>query len=196
MNQPPENHVAEVLIQREIEKLDEMNKKQEQRIRNLETKSIQVINLYFVFQGVILLVLSSSSSTSSASVATSSLKCHNWWIPFSLSLLATTLNLFAVFDNMSKILKSREELDQAVADLSIMRLYGMNRDQVSQVLPGTPLNQPRVGASLRRQVSEVVRPKTGSVRRWKRRLRACLFIGLFVGFSGVVMYGCYTIPCH
>ena len=132
MNQSIGNNLPEDQIQREIEKLEKNNKKQEQRVRNLETKSLQVLNLYFVFQGVILTSVSNSSS----------LRCHNWWIPFSLSLLAATLNLYALVDNVSKILKSKEEIDQAKADLGLVRLYRMTKAQISQVLPGTRLNQP------------------------------------------------------
>ena len=80
---------------------------------------------YFVFQGVVF------TSTSSAFKL-----CHSCWIPLSLSLLAATLNLFAIIDNAPKILNSREELDQNKADLALMRLHGMTRAQIiSQVLP-------------------------------------------------------------
>ena len=79
----------------ERDKLDETNIKQEERIQNLETKTIQL------------------TSTTPAS----SLKCHYWWIPFVLSVLAALLKLFAFTGAISKVLKSKEEFDQNLADL-------------------------------------------------------------------------------
>ncbi|KAG8375047.1 hypothetical protein BUALT_Bualt10G0059100 [Buddleja alternifolia] len=89
---------------------------------------------------------------------------------------------------MSKVVESREELDQSLSDVAFMRMYQMTRTQLNQVLPGTPL--------MNNQGGEIVRPKAGAVRMWRRRLVVYLSVGLFVGFSGVVMYGCYRILCR
>lgn len=173
MDQNQLRSVSDDPIQREIEKLDETNKKQEWRIQILEAKAVQNINLYFVFQAVIL----ASSSTAN---------CHNWWIPAILSVLTATYNLFTFCASMNKVVKSREELDQNTVDLAFMKVYQMTKAQINQVLPGTPLNHQR---------GEIVRPMPSSARRWRRRLLVCFSVGLFIGFSSVVMYGCYTRSC-
>ncbi|KAL8543546.1 hypothetical protein ACS0TY_004197 [Phlomoides rotata] len=174
MNQSRGNG-AEDRILRET---DETNKKQEHRIRNLETKVVQNVNLYFIFQAVIL------TSTTTTTAATS---CRNWWIPFTLSLLAAIINLLSFWADMSKILKSREELDQNLSDFAFIKVYQMTIEELNRVLPGTPLNH---------EGGEIVRPKADSVSRWKRRLVAYFSVGVFVGFSAVIMYGCYRILCH
>lgn len=41
------------MTRREIDDMKEIIKRQEERIHNLETKALQLINLYFAFQGVL-----------------------------------------------------------------------------------------------------------------------------------------------
>lgn len=174
-NHSSQTNFPEEILKIETEKQEERIKKTEERIKKLETKSIQTLNLYFIFQAIIL------TSTTTKSPA---LNCNKWWVPFSLSLLASVLNLFALLGILSNTWRAREKLDQHRADLELMKLYRFTRAQVSQVLPGNPLNQ------------EISRPKPDSIARWKRHLMGFLCVGLFVGFSGVVMYGCYSIMCH
>jgi hypothetical protein len=66
-----------------LEKLEDIIKKQEEEIQKLETKAIQLINLYFVFQGV---VLSSISSVTPV-------KCHNCWEKQQYTKLPLCVNL-------------------------------------------------------------------------------------------------------
>ncbi|KAH6761008.1 hypothetical protein C2S51_017957 [Perilla frutescens var. frutescens] len=178
MNRSEGDSYSGDLVQREIDRLDERNKKQEHRIRNLETKAVQNVNLYFIFQAVILASTTLASSNS----------CHNWWIPVALSLLAAITNFLSFSSDMSKILKSREELDQNLSDLAFTKLYQLTRDELNQVLPGAPFNH---------QGGEIVRPKGGSLKKkWKRHLVVYLSIALFAAFTSVVMYGCHRILCH
>ncbi|XAR70234.1 hypothetical protein NMG60_11027022 [Bertholletia excelsa] len=158
MDQTQGKDFAEDSIRREIERLEATNKKEEQRVRNLETKSIQAVNLYFIFQSVIL-----------AATSTTSLKCRHWWIPFSLSLLAFTLNLVSFLTHASKSLKARENLDRYRADLAVMKTRRISRSQLGEVPSGTTLNQTDTNRT---------RIRVGGGRG-----------------GGVVMYGCYALLC-
>lgn len=100
--------------EREMERLDESIKRQEQRIRKQEAKAVQNLNLYFIFQAIIL---------GSSSLANSGSSCHNWWIPIALSLLAAVANLVSLWAETSTILKWREELDQNTSDLAFMKVH-------------------------------------------------------------------------
>lgn len=172
------NDLREDPIQKEIEKLDAANRKQEERVRNLETRAIQNVNLYFVFQAVIL------ASTTMASAP----NCRRqWWIQFVVSLLAAIPNFFNFWTSMFNALKEREELDQNLVDAEFIELNRMTRAEINKVLPGDVINQVGNG---------IVRPKASSAKRWKRRLQVYSFMGLFVGFTAVIMSGCYTILCH
>ncbi|KAL0015910.1 hypothetical protein SO802_002979 [Lithocarpus litseifolius] len=164
--------------QSEIEKLIQINEKQEKRIQALEAKAFQLTNLYFVFQGVIL----------STSASARSIKCHHWWIPFVLSLLAAILNLFAFYFTIEKILSCREHFDQNSVDLDVLRSnQGVTMAEVVQVPPGEPLN--REGVELFR------RARPDQCKKWWRRVLAYASIGLSLGFSGVVLYGCHALLC-
>ncbi|KAL3499281.1 hypothetical protein ACH5RR_038374 [Cinchona calisaya] len=173
------NNIPEDPIQREIDQLDESNKKKEQTIRKLETRTAQTVNLYFIFQAVILASITSSTS----------LSCHHWWLPFTISLLAAVLNFFAFVCTAFKVLKSREELDQDTLDLSFIKLYRITRAQVNQVLPGTEV--------AKQGNDEVIcRPKVGLFQKCKRSFLVYSSLALFVGFSLVIMYACHILLCH
>ncbi|GER33027.1 protein kinase C-like zinc finger protein [Striga asiatica] len=163
--------------QREIDKLVSANKLQEHNIRDQEIKAIHNVNLYFIFQAVIL------GSITASSTAT----CRQWWVPFSLSLMAALTNLLGLCGAISRVLKSRDELDQSLSDVGFMKLYPITKEQLAQVMPGSPLSH---------EGKEIVRPKICGLRRWTRLFVAYLLIGLFVGFSGVVMYGCRMMLCN
>lgn len=174
------------LIQREIGQLDESIREQEQRIRKLETRAAQNVNLYFIFQAVILMSIATASS----------LTCHHWWLPFILSLLAAVLNFFAFSRTMLTVLNLREELDQDSLDLAFIKLYRITRAQVKQVLPGTLFHRFQDVSQVAKAGTEIIRPKPGPFHEWRRRLLICSPITLFVVFSGLVMYGCYVLLCH
>lgn len=155
-----ENSIEATLIQN----LDEINRRQEDRIHNLETKAIQLANLYFVFQGVILSAVFSPAS---------SLRCRQWWIPFSLSLLAAALNLFAFAATVLAYLRCAEALDQNMEDLA------------------------SASAAVRVLDSPTIRrtTKPDRFRRARRRVFAVLGVAIFVGFSGIVLFGCRVLLC-
>ena len=124
-NHSSQTNFPEEIMKIETEKQEERIKKTEERIKKLETKSIQTLNLYFIFQAIIL----TSTTTKSPS-----LNCNKWWVPFSLSLLASVLNLFALLGILSNTWRAREKLDQHKAYLELIKVYRFTRAQVSQVL--------------------------------------------------------------
>lgn len=160
----------------EEEKLIKINEKQENRIHALEAKALQLTNLYFVFQGVIL----------STSASARSIKCHHWWIPFVLSLLAAILNLFAFYFTIKKILRCRKHFDQNLVDIDLLRSNkGVTIADVAQVQPGEQLT---------REV-ELRRNRPDQCKQWWRGVLAYASVGLSLGFSGVVLYGCHALLC-
>ncbi|PON97730.1 hypothetical protein TorRG33x02_063200, partial [Trema orientale] len=129
---------SESSTEKEIEELKEINKKQEKRISNLESKALQDMNRYFVVQGVIL-----------SSISASTFKCENWWIPFVLSLLTGFLNSVNLYRNTDEFLKCSEELDQNMADLNskkrIMKSTNIQSQKHDQRMPNN--GQPTTGIS-------------------------------------------------
>jgi hypothetical protein len=230
--------MAAVKSQSVLEKLESINKKQEEQIQNLETKAIQLTNLYFVFQGVVL------SSISSASPV----KCNHWWIPFCLSLIAALLNFISIFSTIHYFLKCSEELDQNYEDVHEMilrqrrttgdggcqandhvQLQSCRRDHqesVTQRMLDTRAhaNDHVQLQSYRRDHQESVtqrmldtrahandhvqlqssrseqegdrnRPKPDPVKQRKRRVLCYAAMGLLLGFSCIILYGCRALLC-
>ena len=150
-------------VQKDVKELEEINKKQEERIRNLETKALQLTNLYFVFQGVIL-----------STIATKSLNCHRSWIPFVLSLIAAILNTAALCHTIWVFVKCSEQHDQNLEDLMVMVQKKLTRAEFKQ---------------------QKVRQKPDPIAQFIRRAFSIISVALFVGFSSVILYGCFAILC-
>ncbi|PON47942.1 hypothetical protein TorRG33x02_321770 [Trema orientale] len=152
-------------VQKDVKELQEINTKQEARIHNLETKALQLTNLYFVFQGVIL-----------STIATKSLLCDRSWIPFVLSLLAAILNTAALCHTILVFVKCSEELDQNLEDLRVMKEEQLTRAELEKQQPA-------------------VRQRPDPVAQIVRRGFSIFSIALFVGFSVVILFGCFAILC-
>nr|POE97346.1 hypothetical protein CFP56_49476 [Quercus suber] len=58
---------------------------------------------------------------------------------------------------------------------------------VEQVPPGKPL---------KREGVELCRDRPDQCKKWWRRVLAYASIGLSLGFSGVVLYGCHALLCQ
>jgi hypothetical protein len=189
--------MAAVKSQSVLEKLESINKKQEEQIQNLETKAIQLTNLYFVFQGVVL------SSISSASPV----KCNHWWIPFCLSLIAALLNFISIFSTIHYFLKCSEELDQNYEDVNEMRLRwrmtnGDGGFQANDVHVGSSRRdhqegdtRPMLGTSAHQEGDRPNRPNPDPVKQMKRRVLCYAAMGLLLGFSCIILYGCRALLC-
>ncbi|PON43870.1 hypothetical protein PanWU01x14_270790 [Parasponia andersonii] len=152
-------------VQKDVKELQEINTKQEARIHNLETKALQLTNLYFMFQGVIL-----------STVTNKSLSCGHSWIPFVLSLLAAILNTAALCHTILVFVKCSEELDQNLEDLRVMKEGQLTRAELEEQQPA-------------------VRQRPDPVAQIIRRGFSIFSIALFVGFSIVILVACFAIRC-
>ncbi|PON43871.1 hypothetical protein PanWU01x14_270800 [Parasponia andersonii] len=158
--------------EKEVEELKEINKKQEKRISNLESKALQDMNRYFVVQGVIL-----------SSISASTFKCQNWWIPFVLSLLTGFLNSVNLYRNTDEFLKCSEELDQNMADLNSKK-----RIIKSTNIQGMPNNgQATTGISQDQKADSHVQRK-----RW---LFSYLNFIVCTATTIFICVSCYLIKC-
>jgi len=172
-------------VQTDIEKQEDSIKKQEERIQSTETKALQLINLYFVFQGVILTSISSDSPV----------KCHNWWIPFCLSLIGALLNLVSVLGTISNFLKYSEELDIINEELQVMRDRKMTGAAGNAVVPVNSSSHQENDAQLTSLIEGATQPKPDTYKQRKRYVLCYAGMGLLLGFSCIILYGCRTLLC-
>ena len=140
---PATNDNRETALKKDWDEVEEINKKQEERIHKLETKALQLTNLYFVFQGVIL-----------STIATKKLDCERSWIPFVLSLLAALINTAALCHAIYCFVKCSEELDQNREDLRTIKERRLTRAQMADLQVERPRPDPiarrfrRVGSAV------------------------------------------------
>lgn len=152
-------------VQKDVKELQEINKQQEERIHKLETKALQLTNLYFVFQGVIL-----------TTISTKSIRCDISWIPFVLSLLAAILNTTALCHTIWVFLKCSEEHDQNLEDLRVMNEMKLTRAEFQEQQRDPRPNPDRIAQNILRVFSIII-------------------VILFFGFSAVILIGCFAVRC-
>lgn len=92
-------------LEKKIEELKTIIGQQDGRLNHLQSSAFQLANFYFVFQGVILTVISNGSSA---------LRHSDIWIPFVLSILAAILNLFSVYVIGIEYLRTLDQRDRSL----------------------------------------------------------------------------------
>ncbi|KAJ0029990.1 hypothetical protein Pint_12727 [Pistacia integerrima] len=108
-------------------RLDELKatiKENEGRLQNLQSTAFQLANYYFVFQGVILTAICNGVT---------SLRCSDRWFLFTVSLLATILNLVALCIKGLKYLRTKTQQDENWCEYNELEKRGtqVNRDSTN-----------------------------------------------------------------
>ncbi|KAF7849397.1 hypothetical protein BT93_L0840 [Corymbia citriodora subsp. variegata] len=149
--------VAEV----SIDKLKDANMNLQKLISNRVRMTQEFTHLYFVFQGIVFASIMSSSTQ---------LKCKMKGILFTLSLLVSIFNFFAVLENISASLIYYEEMTK-------------NWEQIDKIRgpPTDPDNGP------------ARKPYEHKIKRC--RVIFYLTLLLLLVFTVVILYGCYQVEC-
>ena len=160
---------AEQTHRSKLEKLDSIIREQEKRLQDLQSTIFHLANYFFVFQGVILTATFNGSS---------SLRCEDRWLPFTLSLFAATLNLVALGIKRFKYMRTRIELDYNYCERNELV-------RITEISPGTssawtqePRNCKDPYKTIQRHICFIV----------------CML--LFVGFAAITLFGCWRINCR
>ncbi|KAK9928785.1 hypothetical protein M0R45_025905 [Rubus argutus] len=101
----PDDGARKGTLKKKIEELKTITKEQDDRLNHLQSNAFQLANFYFLFQGVILTVISNGSSA---------LRHSDIWIPFVLSIFAAIVNLFSVFVIGIEYLRTIEQRDRSL----------------------------------------------------------------------------------
>ncbi|KAG8375493.1 hypothetical protein BUALT_Bualt10G0105600 [Buddleja alternifolia] len=144
----------------------ETNKERRDQMRHLQKEAFQLANYYFVFQGVIFTAFYNMPSD---------LKCKYHWIPFTLSLLAGSLNLCAL---TTIALKYKMILDDI--DKTAMRCAPRANQAVAGSGNGNNNNNEPIAVKC--------------ARHW-RLFYVVVCMGLFIGFFVITLIGCWKITC-
>lgn len=75
----------------------------------LESKAIQLVISYIFYQGIIFICISQSS-----------LRCDNWWLPFSLSLFPAIIFFIIFQSTIRKYLRTRYNYDMNLLDREVL----------------------------------------------------------------------------
>ncbi|KAJ0031454.1 hypothetical protein Pint_12731 [Pistacia integerrima] len=115
--------------EKRLEELKATIKENEGRLQNLQSTAFQLANYYFVFQGVILTAICNGVT---------SLRCSDRWFLFTVSLLATILNLVALCIKGLKYLRTKTQQDENWCECNELEKSRtqMNQDSTN-VLPTT-----------------------------------------------------------
>ena len=136
---------------------------QEKRLNNLQSTAFSLANYYFVFQGVILTIVCNGSEA---------LKPSNRWFFLTLSILAALLNLVALIKIVIKYNKTKAEQEN----------MEYQRDElIGRVSPTTRTIPDK---QQHEQFRDILQERRGNLY-----LGLCIFF--FLGFSAVVLVGCW-----
>lgn len=173
----------------ELERLREDRKevrlivqKQEGRVQGLETKVLTLINIYIVFQGVIITVISQAST----------LNCNSWWVPFSLSLFAFLIDAIAFAHTIIQYHRTSKDLEvqrTRVEDLSRRIVQRENGNQ-NQGQPDQPIHENNDPVN-RNQLEA----RLDNTQFLWRKIFLFLTAVLLLAFSVVVLVSCPVILC-
>ncbi|KAF5951135.1 hypothetical protein HYC85_009079 [Camellia sinensis] len=164
------NQEEKAKLAKNLKKMQTIIEKQDERIEKLQSTAFQLANFYFIFQGVIFTVVSNGSSA---------VKCDDWWFPFLLSLIATSLNLFALLVIGTKYKRSldhQEENCRHYQEYEQRLLQRGSRQQAAQ-------NRPQQQAA------------TDPFTKKIRSVYLFLCMSLFVVFSVLTLIGCWWNRC-
>jgi hypothetical protein len=165
-------------LKEKIKVLEEAIEKQEARMSLLQSNGFQLANYYFVFQGVILTTLCNRNTI---------LKCSDRWFLATLSVLAATVNLFAlvsigikynrIFTQQSKTWSKCNELQQK-----------------KQTLPNTTnqSSSPSSSSSSSSAGHVLVIDNFEIKKRW---VYFGICITFFLSFAIIVFVGCLRFLC-
>ncbi|KAF5951152.1 hypothetical protein HYC85_009096 [Camellia sinensis] len=181
MNQSEGIEEEQTMTQKEgIEEAKERKRQeiltQDDKIEKLQTTAFQLANFYFIFQGVVFTVISNASS---------SLKCRDWWFPFTLSFISSVLNLFALLVIAIKYKKSIDIQEENLVDYEVykLNLSQPRRDQrTSEDNNGNFNTRKQLTADPFTKLQRTV------------YLYSCMI--LFIGFSVLTLFGCWWIRCR
>lgn len=162
-------------LEKEREKLTNINARQESRIDRLQSKVNQLIGFYLVFQGVILTAIAQGSF----------LRCHNWWLPFSLSFIAAVAIILMVLHILLMRARCKLELE-------------INRVETEKLNHRIMAKKRPARRSLRIE-QEPQLEGTGHVDNWESKLVRSIYptivMVILFTFSFFMLIGCKRVLC-
>lgn len=155
-------------IKQKIEKMRTINYKQEKRLNYFEKSAYRITSFYFIFQGMIFISISKRSS---------SLPCYHWWIPFTLSLLSSTIYGLTFFSTLTNCIQTLYHLDLNRLELELMiQQLHMGEQQ------GNQMTQDQL--------------KPDKVQWLRRYALVYLVVLVMLAFAGIMLYACHSFLCN
>lgn len=173
MENPVEESVDE-RISNEKKSIEHVQELISKRISNI----LGFMNLYFLFQGMIF---------SSIILPSKEIKCQVKWIPFTLSLLVSIFNFFAVCENINMSLRFCKDLEIKRMKLDdLKRLKTAQRRGEAAVIEEA---ENRLDGNARWAL------EGGAPKIWRSKAISLLTVVLLFVFTGIMLCGCFQIKC-
>ena len=154
-------------LEKKSDHLNTVIAKLETRLNNLQSSAFGLANYYFVFQGVILTIVCNGAKN---------LKPSDRWFLFTISILAVSLNLFALILTGIKYIDTKGLLEEVA----------LKRNKVDAKI--TELNP----SEDKEDANEAKKRKTSKdKRKCKRRIYLAVCMILFLSFAVVILVGCW-----
>ncbi|KAK3219924.1 hypothetical protein Dsin_013894 [Dipteronia sinensis] len=174
-------------LQNVLNELGLINKKQEKRIRGYETRAQNLTMAYVIFQGLILLSVSLHGSEN---------QCQHWWIPFTISLLCSTIFFIAFLDYVTRFYNTQYHLDLNYMEQQIIykQIHHKSTKPSSSSSSSSDDNDDHHSIKIKKSYDEIlIEPDV--VQLLKRKIYITVTLSALIGFAVVVLFACGSFLC-
>ncbi|KAK0598103.1 hypothetical protein LWI29_031675 [Acer saccharum] len=167
-------------LQNVLNELGLINEKQEKRIRSYETRAQNLTMAYVILQGLILLSVSLNNGSSRPN------QCQHWWIPFTISLLCSTIFFIAFLDYVTRFYNTQYHLDLNYMEQQI--IYKQIHHQSTKPSSSSSI------IKIKESYDEIlIEPDV--VQLLKRKVYITVMLLALIGFAVVVLFACGSFLC-
>ncbi|KAL6296568.1 hypothetical protein ACE6H2_004710 [Prunus campanulata] len=175
-NQTNEHEKRKEKLEKQIKELESKIQEQEEQINHLQSSGFQLLNFYFVFQGVIFTSVANGGSALTRS-------CR--WMPFTLSLSAACINLVSLVVIGRKYTSILTKRDQSCLDCHRLQTQLSEHDH----RPQNSNNEDAAAASPPEQSQMLLDPFS----EWIRVFCFQLCMGVCLAVAIIMSVACWTI---
>lgn len=166
-------------LKENYKELGVINEKQEKRVLALESKATQLVISYVFYQGLIFICISQSST----------LRCHNWWLPFSLSLFPAIIFFITFVPTVTKYLRTRYQHDLNLLEKEVLhRQICIARSHAVDIEGTDKKKVDQSGSTL-----QLLKPD--AVKLFRRKAYVHLVFVALLAFTGVILAASRNFLC-
>lgn len=161
--------------------LGHINDKQEKRVRFYETRAYHLTIVYIIFQVLILISVSFLSSSN---------QCKRWWVPFTISLLASIIFFMAFLEAAISYYNTHYHLDMNYLEQQVIN----KQIHVSRSAAQCSIKIGESSSNEKRPYHEIIKPDVFQL--FKRKVYISSIAFNLIVFTVIMLFACHSFLCN